>query len=354
MTPLSYPEDPIRQIENETLRDLTDEYRMLRLEQMIEKRRREVDRLKRGDSSPSTGGISMEEVSDRDLLAMSKELSRLPEAEREMVIRNYALLKAAEGSNSSMNYLPLLVGFAKANPGANQDQMLSYAKELGTQFSKGVESAQRIMTPGENKSDAIELMKIFKDLITDSVQRPLEEAIRQVQPQPGVFEQILTNPDLFARAKELGMFGRYEGGASTSDMDLKIEQLRTERDLEIKKIDLEWKKSMLEREAQDKRTDAVLTALAPLSAVFAGPVNQRMRQLGQQQASTHNIGNPRPVDGVESQEKTVQVRCDCGYEGTVGFQGSIPAVFRCPSCDKELHVRGGLPEAISAYHRQGG
>ena len=68
-----------------------------------------------------------------------------------------------------------------------------------------------------------------------------------------------------------------------------LEQLRTERNLSMKKMDLEWHKIMLETEAKDRKMDNFTTALTHLSATFAGSVSQKIRQLGKQQAAAWNL-----------------------------------------------------------------
>jgi len=169
------------------------------------------------------------------------------------------------------------------------------------------------------------------------VRNPLLQAIEKTQPQPSAFEQILMNPDMFSRFKELGMFGGGEPRSGSTDVDLKIEELRSANRLEVKKLDLDWRKALLEREANDRRTDAVLTALAPLSAILSGPVDQRMRQFGQQQAAAHV-----PPTITPPLNEAIMIRCSCGYQGPITFQGPPPDKVNCPSCSLELNV-GGAP-----------
>lgn len=321
----------------------------LELDRYLLQSEHELEKLKREGSPSSPEGSGTEKVADAALLRMSRELSKLPEAEREMVIRNYALLKSAEGGGSSTPYLPLLVGFAKSNPGASQDQMLSYAKALGDQFNRGLETAQRLAPAKDAASNPLEFLKIFKDIIADSVQRPVVEALKQFQPRPGVWEQIIMNPDIFMRFKELGFFSGSGGGASKGTIDLEIERLRGERELNMEKLRLENRKMMLEHEAGERRADTLLKALTPVSALLASPVDKKMRQLGRQTATQNPTasmprGSPQrqqqnPVGGQvgqEAQGSFVRIQCDCGYVGDVSFQGTAPEGITCPGCGKGL------------------
>lgn len=385
MTPLPFPQDPIRQIENEVLRDISEEYRVLRLEQMIEKRRREIDRMREG----SIDGGSL--PSNADFLNMAKLMADLSPEEAQRVRSSYTFLKMAEkGGGGGMAYMPMLLNYAKQNPGASEDQMINYLKLMDSQLMKGLEIA-KAMNPPPAKSDANEMvnylklmdsqlmkgleiakamnpnpvksetnamdfLKLMKELVIEGVRNPVLQAIEKAQPTPGVFEQILTNPDLFSRAKEIGMFGgKREGGAGTTEMDLKIAQVTTANQLEIKKLDLEWRKSMLEKEATDSKTNALVTALAPLSAIFAGPIDQRMRQFGQQQAAAHNPAGMPPRADMPI-PPAILIKCSCGYQGPLSFDGPPPAVVNCPQCglvlnEGDLSIAGNPEERPSSDGR---
>lgn len=301
---------------------------------MIEKRRRDVEKLKRGESLTSTG----RELKDKDLLRMSRELSKLPEAERDMVIRNYALLKSTEGGSAAAPYLPLLVGFAKANPGASDSQMISYLKLMDGQLLKGLELA-KAMNPNPAKADAnaMQFLTLMKDLIVEGVRNPLLQALKEIQPQVGVFEQILTRPELWNRAKEIGMFGG--SNVATSNLDLEIEKLRGERQLTVTKLELEMRRDELKRQAEDRRTDTIISVFAPLASAFAGSAAAgKMRDLGQQQAAAHNPtqANLMSPSKMAPQENLIRILCRCGYEGTQPLTDPPQKEVRCPKCEQML------------------
>jgi len=337
------------------LRDLRVKKLTLKREAEVAKLEREIKEIAELPAEPKTReapkipGISIN---------VARQIAALPEEERNRVLETYMLMQAAEAKQANA-VLPAIVGFARANPGSSPNQYMDFAKAMSDQFRTGVEVAQKMAPPQQDQWKPVEIMmemakerseakvdpwkpvEMVMDMVKESVREPLDRMSQSMHPQTGFFESLLMNPELFDRAKDLGIFGgRHEGGAGTSEMDLKIEQLRTERDLGMKKIDLEWKKSMLERESQDKRTDNLLAALAPLSAVLAGPVNQRMRQFGQQQAYTHNPGGP--PGAIPPLENTILIKCSCGYQGPMTFPGPPPDTIPCPSCGQTLVV-GGAP-----------
>lgn len=322
------------------------ELRDLRVKKLILKREAEVAKLEREIKAIEGKPAEAEAVEAPKIPGISinvaRQIARLPDEERQRVLETYMLMQAAEAKQANA-VLPAIVGFARANPGSSPNQYMDFAKAMADQFRTGVEVAQK-MTPAAPapvpQQDPWKGVEVMMDIVKETVKQPIKEMTERLQPQTGFFESLLMSPELFDRAKALGIFGgRPSGGAGTSEMDLKIAEITTANQLEIKKIDLEWRKSLLEREAQDKKTDAVLTALAPLSAVFAGPVNQRMRQFGQQQAASHVPPRVMPPP-----DNTIMIRCSpgCGYEGPMTFPGPSPDTIPCPSCGQTLLV-GGAP-----------
>jgi len=319
---------------------IAHEVKSMRVEEMNMKRKarmaklqKEIDRLEKETEKTDSDDSDIPRIS----VAMAQQIANLPPDERNKVIETYAAFRSIDQSKGrGDSLLPLLIGYSKTNPGNTQSDMVTYAKAMADQFKTGIDVMKSVMPPPEKASSSTEALKLMKDLIIEGVRNPVLSAIEKNQPQQSAFEQILMNPEMFSRAKEIGMFGNREPRTGSTNVDLEIEKMRGERELSIKKLDLEWRKSLLESEAKDKRTDAVLTALAPLSAVFAGPVNQRMRQFGQQQASSYTPENISPPGN------TILIRCSCGYQGPMSFPGPPPDIIKCPSCGQDLVV-GGVP-----------
>jgi len=321
------------------------DFKTMRIEAMNLKRRakmvklqKEIDKLEKEGEKIDSNDSDIPRIS----VAMAQQISNLPQAEREKVIETYAMFRSidqSKGKGDSM--LPLLIGFSKSNPGTQQSDMVTYAKAMSDQFKTGIEAMKAVMPPKEKASNATEVLKLFKDLVTDSVRKPMEDLAKKMEPQQSAFEQILMNPEMFSRAKEIGMFGSREPRTGSTNIDLEIEKMRGERELQIKQLDLSWRKSLLETEAKDRRTDSILAALGPLSALAAGPVAQRMQSLGQQQGATHM---PPSVmhRGAPPIGTTILLRCSCGYEGPMNFPGQVPNLIPCPKCGQELLV-GGTP-----------
>jgi len=325
---------------------LAQELKSMRVDEIILKRRtrmvklqKEIDKLEK-ESEKMDINSNMPRIS----VAMAQQIANLPENERNKVLETYAMFRSIDQSKGrgGDSMLPLLIGYSKSNPGSQQSDMAVYAKAMSDQFKTGIDVMKSVI-PKEKPSNATELLKIFRDLVTDSVRRPMEELVKQMQPQKSAFEQILMNPEMFSRAKEIGMFGSRESRTGSTNIDLEIEKLRGERELQIKQLDLSWRKSLLEIDAKDRRTDSILAALGPLGTMFAGPVSQRMQQLGEQQGATHiPLATTPNVTTAPPTGTTILIKCSCGFEGPLNFPGAVPAIIKCPECSQELVV-GGTP-----------
>jgi len=302
------------------------ELRDLRVQELIERRKARIAKLRKEIEALEAQSARQEDEEEETptiSLSMARQLANLPEDERMRVLETYAMVQGL-GKARGDAILPLLVGYARANPGAKQNEMVEFAKSMTEQLKTGVELGKSISTPQQTSNNPTEILKVFMDLVAEGVRRPVEELVKQIQPQPSALEQILLDDRLFNRAKELGFFTRPQNAGGRSDIDLEIE--RGERELQIKKLELEMQKAMLEHQANERRTETLINAIAPLSTLFAGPVNQRMRQLGRQ-AAEH-----------QTQGSMVRVLCPCGYNGVIGFEGDIPDKVKCPACGMDLYV----------------
>jgi len=323
------------------------ELRSMRVEEMVLKRRarmtklqKEIDKLEK-EEGMDTNSLDSPRIS----VAMAQQIAKLPPEEREKVIETYATFRSIDQSKKGDSLLPLLIGYSKSNPGTSQVNMLDYAKVMFDSFKTGMDSMKAVMPTKDKASNPMEFMKIMKDLVIEGVRNPLLQAIEKSQPQPSAFEQILMNPEMFNRAKQIGMFGSGEPKTGSTSIDLEIEKLRGERQLEITKLNLDMRKSILELDAKDRRSDNMMAFLAPLSALVAGPVAQHMQRLGQQQGAAHmpTGGMPR---GTTPINRTIVLKCSCGYEGSETFPpGQVPSTIPCPQCGLGLSVGlGGPPD----------
>ena len=144
------------------------------------------------------------------------------------------------------------------------------------------------------------------------------------------------------------MFGGQQKAGEANQFSLEIEKLRGEREFSIKKLDLEWRKMMLENEAKERRTATILNSLTPLTALFAGPVDQRMRQMGRQMGNPQQVQQPpvahATVQQPIPQQTNLEITCTaCGHTEVKPIMGVVPDRIPCPGCGAELIVGGPQP-----------
>jgi len=101
---------------------------------------------------------------------------------------------------------------------------------------------------------------------------------------------------------------------------------------------------MLENEAKERRTSTILNTLTPLTALFAGPVDERMRQMGRQVGNPHQVQQP-PVALRQQMPQppttTLEITCNaCGHSEVKPIMGQVPDKIACPGCGAELIVGG--------------
>jgi len=329
-SPLRRGVDPLDDILLDEERELSREVKRMRLEEIVMRKRREIEKMKQGSD------IDMGKLpSNADMLSMAKFLSDLSPEEAQRVRSAYAFFRTMEkGGGGTATLLPMLLNYAQTNPGASENQMINYLKLMDSQFSKGLELA-RAVNPVQSEDSTMKFLQLMKDLVIEGVRNPLLQAIEKSQPQQGVFEQIIMNPAMFTRFKEIGLFG---GGAATTNIDLEIEKLRGERYLQSTKWELEIRRDELKRQADDRRTDNLLAVFGPLAAAFGGPAAQRMQELGKQQAAAHN---PMPPSNMIPDMNTVHLLCSCGYQGSEQLTNPPQSEIKCPDCGIMLKVHTG-------------
>jgi len=314
------------------------ELRDLRIEEIIERRKQRIAKSKKEreeieeDEGKSLKGKRAPGIS----LNMARQISKLPADEQEKVMQTYAVFRNIDDPvDRGSLLLPMLVGYAKTNPGAPQEQMSLWAKTMTDNLKLGVDLAKTALGPQQQQQNPVEYWKLISELFKESVKQPISELTKQLQPQQNTFEQMILNPEIYSRMKTI--FGSSEPKAGSTNIDFEIEKLRGERELSLKKMDLEWQKSMLEMQAKERRTDTIMQALTPMSALFANPVNERMRELGRKTASNPNPNYVPPT----IPDNILRIQCAaCGYDETKTFKGPPPPKITCPGCGAELLIGG--------------
>jgi len=333
--------DPLDEVIEEEERELAREAKRLRLQEIIERRKKEIEKL-RGESEKGS------EVLSGVSPAMAAELAKLPEDQRKAVIETYAMLKAAEKAQpreAGMGILlPLLIGYMKANPQASQPDLVEFAKVMNEQLKTGMQLAES-KKEKEKKAEAawnpVELIKTFGEIIKENVQKPMEELVQRVQPAPSPFERILMDDKLFERAKALGMFsgGIQQPQAVTPEvkrLEVEVEKIKQDTALKLKEMDQQTALKLKELELQQQRWLAEQKLeqqkWEQIGKLFEGPVGKTIQMLGG--------GVVRKISGYGGQQASViQVTCPTCKRKFPVFADAERAI--CPYCNAVLVKTGG-------------
>ena len=333
--------DPLDEVIEEEERELAREAKRLRLQEIIERRKREIEKLKEESKEKSKGES---EVLSGVSPAMAAELAKLPEEQRKAVIETYAMLKAAEKGKAGMELLlPLLIGFVKANPQAKQPDLVEYAKVVNEQLKTAMQLVESKKEKEKEKKveaawNPVELIKTFGDIIAEKIEKPFQELIQRVQPAPSPFERILMDDKLFERAKALGMFS---GGVQTEqktppEVLVEVEKLRTEREMAIEKMRQEREMRLQEMQLQHQRWLAEQQLeqrkWEQIGKLFEGPIGKTIQTIG--------AGAARKISGYGGQQVSVtQVTCPTCKKQFPAFADAERVI--CPYCNAVLVKTGG-------------
>lgn len=279
------------------------EIKMLELDKYLLETKKELKELKKesgkGERSEET---ERSEITPETAMALAK----LPEEQRNLVIQTYTMLKSAEkGGNTLGLMLPMLIGYAKANPQAQQNDMIRFAEVVANQIKTGMELAKASQpSPQQASFDPVALIKTFAEVMQTNVQKPLEEAIQRLQPQPSAIEQILMDDKLFERAKALGMFGGGQPQQTNPEILLEIEKLRTERDMKLEEMRQQHQKWLMEQQMEQQKWKQI-------GSIIEGPVGNVLQTLGRAGADRIRAGKgvAQPIPDV----RVEQIQCPkCG------------------------------------------
>jgi len=244
--------------------------------------------------------------------------------------------------------LPLLIGFAKANPGASTESLAVFAKTMADQIKTGIELARQNQPQQVNpvelaktiaelsrgqgpQYNPVDLIKTFADLIKDNVQKPLEELVQNLQPQPSAFERLIMDDRYFERLKSLGLFGGSNIQAAPPELQIEIEKLKTERDMRLKEMDMkleemrqqhrQWLMQQQQQAQLEERRWQVVEGL------MKGPLGRVVQTMGNAAAAKIGGGGSPPPS-------PIQIECpQCHHQ----FYGSSDAkIVVCPNCNTPL------------------
>jgi uncharacterized Zn-finger protein len=233
-------------LEDEELREKRREMRRLKMERELlrmqaeaEKHRQELEKLRA--SAPLASNPDSQAVATGALVASLIKAGVKPEQANEFFSKmNPEALATLSALTSSNPYLPMFMFLASQARGQSPQGIT--AKEV-IDLNKGMyDLAEKIAGKrGEGEGTGAvmkELVGLAKTLTEQRIIDKLDEVAKAVGSRSSVWDEILEDEKKFNRFKEL--FGG--GGSLPPDVQIKLEQMRQQHEIEMKKLDLEMLK----------------------------------------------------------------------------------------------------------------
>jgi len=247
--------------------DLAQEAKRLRLQEIVENRRKSLAKVKgedgseQGTRSAAPSNLTVEEA---------KEISKMPEDERAQGASLLQTFRTTTPQKGVDPMLYMLMGFARNNPQASQTDFVEYAKVNSDLIKTGMELSKASRPSGGDGSggtnQAVQFLNTMKEMFVQGIRDPMIQAIKENRPAPSVFETILLDDNLHKRAQDMGIFskppiatglsGIEQATLKKMDMEMEVEKTRREeiKDERKRSFELEEKKLAVE----ERRTNAFI------------------------------------------------------------------------------------------------
>lgn len=345
---------PLEKIMKERMTEAEMEYEETKLQRLVEEEKKRIQEIKRsGQDIPPGQALSLAShvfqlaqvdpakakafLSSLDQESMNK-MAYLMSLEND---RTGAFLKLAQSSGTNVKDLVEIAKLMRGNGGVD-------LKGIASIFEAGVKAARANQPQGpQNLQQGFEyihktFVKPFQDAMNDTNQKLLDaklEVVKAKMPPP--------LPQQVEYVKQMGAaLGMREGGKS-SEVDLKLEEMRQSHDLDVEKMRWEQQKFMLQAEAERDKWGAIQQTFNPIFSMAAPEIRGAMKKIGQNVGRSMEGGGGA---GANPQPEYARFTCPgCSTELTVpvppNIQGEVP--IKCPKCGQITPATLGAPSTPS-------
>lgn len=335
--------------------DKLAEYESTKAELEIEKLRSEIQRIRKesGTVEPETARGFIGQILAANLSDPARAKVFL-DALGEEDLQKLSFLMAAESDRSGaiMNLLK--------SPGTNIRDIVEIVKlmrpsnggvdlkGIAEVFKMGIEAARSNQPPPQSQEQGFKyvyetFVKPFTEALSAQQQETMNARVDALKAQipPPIDQQIASIKKM---AGDLGL----AGGGKTSEVDLRLEEMRQSHDLDLERIRWEQQKFMLQSEAERDKWGAIQQTFAPVFAMAAPEIRNQLRKAGGEVGKMLNPGNPQK--GPSTEQQIAPFTCpQCNAELTVPIPPNAPDVvpIKCPKCGTvtEAQIKSQTGEA---------
>lgn len=245
-----------------------------------------------------------------------------------------SMLSAVGQGANIMSLVPLLkapgvdmksiIEIAKLiNPTPNQPSMT--LKDMAEVFKLGIEASKAQGQPGSMMDGWKEMygtfVQPFVTTLQENQQKLVEARMATIEAKiPPPLEQQIGYIETMA-----DKLGFSKQGGKTSDWDLKLEDMKQSREIDMEKLRWEQRKYLLEAEKDRDKWSAIQETFAPIFEMNAPEIQDTVRKLGADIGKKINIGQPEQP---ETQVSTKQITC--------------------PKCSQTMQVPDPLPPTVQS------
>jgi hypothetical protein len=307
--------DPIQQFLDDEDSELIREVRRTKLQALLKKYKEEA-------GLNDDGRKKAQEMANQPIPPeLILELSKMPDEQREKALEIYQRLVIAQKSGENNWALPLAIGAVQGNPSASKNDVGEFAASLAKMFETGVTVAKQAST----QIDPLNLVKTTAEII------------EKAHPQEGQQQQSYSNPiaDALAVLDEFEKRGllakpspQQPESLEVKKLEIELEKLRTERDLKLRQLDLEFQKEARKMGIEEKKIETLTSGVERIARAAGTAFGE-----GEQEGTSSSV--PAGVQALPTTREAILSEFPCQVCGT---RISIPEPDKarqitCPKCE---------------------
>lgn len=348
-------QNPLSEVMEQQKNKKLQELEELEIDSMIAKKKKEMKDASplQSDSSTATN-LATTLFAGRSPLEIKQILSNLTEDEIQKInliaasnqnnFSNLRGLMQPSSGNSTKDIIEIVKLVSELQQPKTQggNDMAGMAKAITEAMKLGVDMAKS-QQPQSQQQDPMSVYKMVQEIV-----RPFQESasmhqrelieLKLKEAESKNVDPVSYIKNLKSLTAELGI----GGNSDRNEYDLKLEEMKQNKDLETKKLDWEMKKWELDKEKEGGTLDTV-------KEILAGPAGEILKSFGNAGAERlrSGTGNKNPNgNGQSQQSQLVKVKCpNCAGDFSANPQ---LAMIQCPLCGVQLQNGNSPPPETSS------